>query len=81
MKLAEIIYESHSSDFKKVLTLKGKKRPYFTYDKNELRGPRKINKTNIFVEVNLSADFIVKICHKILATFGYSNNDLRIDVD
>lgn len=81
VKLAEIIYESHSSDFKKVLTLKGKKRPYFTYDKNELRVPQKINKTNIFVEVNLSANFIIKICHKLLATFGYLNNDLRIDVD
>lgn len=81
IKLTELIYESHSRDFKKVLTLKGKKRPYFTHDKNKLRVPQKINKTNIFVEVNLSANFIIKICHKLLATFGYSNNDLRIDAD
>ncbi|MBA7491018.1 hypothetical protein ES702_01562 [subsurface metagenome] len=79
VKLAEIIHESHSSNFKKVLTLKGKKRPYFSFNENELRVPQKIDRTNIFMETNWSANSIVKICQRLLNTFDYSSEDLKID--
>lgn len=76
--LTDIIYALYKSEFEKVLGLKGRNRPYFTYNKNDLRNPQKISNTNIFVETNLSADSIVKICYRLLAVFGYSDKDLKI---
>ena len=79
IRLVNLLYASHSIDFEKVLTLKGRKRPYFTYNANELRAPQKISNTNIFVETNLSANNIVKICFDLLAIFGYTQEDLNIE--
>jgi len=79
IQLVNLLYTSHSRDFEKVLTLKGRKRPYFTHNVNELRAPQKISGTNIFVETNLSANNIVKICFDLLAVFGYSQRDLKIE--
>lgn len=78
-KLVNILYASHSSDFGRVLAMKGEKRPYFTHNADELRHPQKISNTNIFFETNLSANLIVKICFNLLAIFGHSDKDLRIE--
>jgi len=79
IQLISLVYTYHDIDFDKVLTLKGRKRPYFTYNANELRALQKISNTNIFVETNLSANNIVKICFDLLAIFGYSQRDLKIE--
>lgn len=79
IKLCDILHVIHKDDFKKVLIIVGRKRPYFTYDANELRVPYIINNTGIFVETNLSANNIVKICFDMLAVFGYPNSDLKIE--
>lgn len=77
-KVCETLVNSHKNQFDKVLTLKGRKRPYFTTNSNELRTPEKINNTNIYVEINLSANSIVKLCYELMAIFGYTKNDLII---
>lgn len=79
IKLCEILKNAHGSEFDKTLGIVGRKRPYFTHNANELRQPGKISNTNIFVETNLSANNIVKICLQMLAAFGYSSNDLTIE--
>lgn len=79
-QLVNILYASHSADFEKVLTLRGEERPYFTHKPDELRHPQKIGNTNVSFETNLSANLIVKICFDLLAIFGYSDKDLRIEV-
>jgi len=79
MKLCDILNTTHRSEFHKVLQLKGRKRQYFSRNKDELWEPRKIAGTNIFAETNLSANNIVKICLDLLALFGYSSSDLRIE--
>jgi len=77
--LSEELNNKHKSEFNKTLNLIGRKRPYFSYNKNELRIPQQIKNTKIFLETNLSSNMIVKICGNLLALFGYSNNDLKID--
>jgi predicted type IV restriction endonuclease len=79
IKLCEIINSAHRNDFEKTLKVVGRKRPYFTRSANELRAPQKINDTNIYVETNLSANNIVKICIDMLAVFNYSESDFRIE--
>lgn len=78
--LCKILVSEKNKDFDKVLQLVGRKRPYFTHNPNELRNNQKIEGTNIFVETNLSSDQIVKISHNMIALFGYTKNDLRINV-
>lgn len=77
-RISEILYQMHRSDFNQVLTLKGRKRPYYTKDESLLRIPQIIEGTNIFVETNLSSNSIVKLCHDAIGLFGYTNSDLKI---
>ena len=80
LKICEIMFINHRDNFEnKVLSLKGRKRPYFTRNPDELRYPAKIRGTNIYVEVNLSANSIVKFSIDIISIFGYTKSDLFIE--
>lgn len=79
MAMCDILIEKHGSEFDKVLNIRGRKRPYFTRNSDELRIPLEVNKTGIFVETNLSANNIVKLCTDMLAFFGYSEDELKIE--
>jgi predicted type IV restriction endonuclease len=79
MSMCDILIEKHGSELDKVLNIRGRKRPYFTRNSNELRIPLEVNETGIFVETNLSANSIVKLCTDMLALFGYSEDELKIE--
>ncbi len=79
LTMCDVLRESHGSEFEKVLNLVGRKRPYFTRNPNELRIPQEIGGTNIFVETNLSANQITKICSNMLSAFGYREDALKIE--
>lgn len=81
VQLIDILNSLNKNDFEKVLDVKGRKRPYFTYNKNELRVAHKIANTKIFVETNLSANHIVKICYTLLRLFEYSINEIKIETE
>jgi hypothetical protein len=70
---------NHKDSFPQVLSLVGRKRPYFTKNPNELRAPEKINDTDIFVEINVSANQIVRLAKSMVSLFGYSKDDLKLD--
>jgi len=70
LTICDEIHDLHK-DFDKVLSLRGRKRPYFTKNANELRVPEKIEGTDIFAETNLSANSIVSLCEDVLSLFGY----------
>ncbi|MGC8725505.1 MAG: type I restriction endonuclease, partial [Thermoplasmata archaeon] len=63
-----------------VLKLVGTKRPYFSKNPKDLRHPEKINNTDIYVETNLNANYIVKISKSLIKQFGYNPDELYIDV-
>ena len=72
VKVCELLYERHPEDFKnKVLSLKGRTRKYFseTPKKDGLRQPRKINETNLYVDVGFNANFIVNLSKRIAVLF------------
>ncbi len=79
MTMCDVLRENHGSEFEKILSLVGRKRPYFTRNPNELRIPQEIGGTNIFVETNLSANQITKICSNMLSAFGYPEDALKIE--
>ncbi|MEN3016620.1 MAG: type I restriction endonuclease [Candidatus Methanosuratincola petrocarbonis] len=79
LKLSEMMSYEHGRDFEKVLALRGKKRPYFSRNKNELRDPKKVGNSEIYLETNLSANSIVKIAKQVVTLFGYKEDDLKIE--
>lgn len=79
VKICNIMLTTHRGRFEQVFNLKGRKRPYFTRNPNELRSPEKILGTDIYVEVNLSANNIVRFSRDILSLFGYTKDDLSIE--
>lgn len=79
IKICNLMSSIHRNNFERVLNLQGRKRPYFTKKANELRIPEKIEGTDIFIEINLSANSIVKMCLDILSLFGYSKEDFTIE--
>ena len=79
VKLCEVLHTTHSSQFVKVLNLKGRKRPYFSKNRMDLREPEMIKATKIFVETNFSAKITIQFAHKVIRQFGYDESDLSFE--
>jgi len=52
--------------------------PSFSFDSGSLRKPFKIGNTNLFVETNMSASKVRKVCRKLSEVFGYEPEELEI---
>ncbi len=78
--LVHILYDLHRKDFGKILTLRGRKRSYFSRNPQELRRPLRIRDSDIYMETNLSANQIVKISTELLKLFGYNEKELEIKI-
>ncbi|MEM2915726.1 MAG: type I restriction endonuclease [Candidatus Bathyarchaeia archaeon] len=87
IKFSEIIYAKHKEDFHKLLNLKrGKFSTYrfptfFSKDKKALKYPLRIDESTFFVDGALYPNGIVHVCRKILELFGYSQDELQIEVE
>jgi predicted type IV restriction endonuclease len=79
LEISNIMLKEHKPEFNKVLELKGRQRPYFSTNPGEMRNPKKLNNTDIFIETNLSANGIVGLSKRIIVLFGYNEDDLIID--
>lgn len=78
--LSEALARAHGADFPRVGTLRGRKRVYFSEDPNRLFFPREIRGTTWYVETNLSANSIRDLCGDLVALFGYSKDQLQVEV-
>lgn len=78
LSLCAILQARHPKEFQRVLSLVGRKRPYFSENPDALRLPKKLDHSGIFVETNLSANSIARICFEMVSLFGYSDSDLAI---
>ncbi|MFM6206907.1 MAG: hypothetical protein ACKPEZ_16080, partial [Planktothrix sp.] len=74
--VCNLMNNSHESEFDKVLTLKTRKCPYFSIDPSQLQKSEQIQGTNIYVEINLTSNQIVRNVKNILALFKYSENSI-----
>jgi len=79
IKVSEIIYSEKKDVFKKVETLRGRKRKYYSMNQNEIIRPGKIGDTGYYVNTNLSANSIVKMVFNVLNLFGYRKDLLKIN--
>ena len=77
--LCDYLAATHEKDFEKVLWISDNQKPYFSRYSDQLRIPEKIKETDIYVETRMKPDEVVKTAHKLIETFGYSQDDLSID--
>ena len=74
--------ESHTKFEETALTLVGRKRPYITHDKSKLRTPQLIpSTTSLYVESNLSSNYIAKLCYTLVVKMGYPKVSLTFEVE
>ncbi len=78
VKVSGMLASAHGRDFERVLGLRGRKRPYFSRSRRELRSPEPIGDTGIYVETNLSARSIVDIVRRMLKEFGYPEDAISV---
>lgn len=79
INICNILSKVREDVFEKVLELKGRKRIYFSRDEKNLKEPRKVSGTDIFVETNFNASNLYMITLKVLETFGYKESDIKIE--
>ena len=76
VKFCEIVHSAHNNRFDEVLNLRGRYgRTYFSKNRNELRKPLQISKTDIFVTATAQQS-IKRIAEELIAHFGYNKNEL-----
>ena len=79
VKFCEIVHSEHSDQFDEVLNLRGGKgRTYFSRNPNEVRSPKEISGTDIFVTAT-GIPSTYRIAEKLIAHFGYNENDLSFE--
>ena len=64
-------------NFAEMPSMNGKKRRYFSFDKEELRKPKMIA-NKIYVETNQSSNAIRNLIIKMLKKFNYNINDFKV---
>jgi hypothetical protein len=80
--LFQILWEHDQQGFEEAAKLvRGRKRPYFTQDKSELRQSQLIPGSDLFFEANLSANYVVKLCKTVLEQTGLGRSALIIEAE
>lgn len=78
----EAVQARHGAAFPEtVRPLWGKNKPWVSANRHDLRAPRLIGQSGLFVEGHLSANNIEKRCRRLLRAFGYPESDLEIRHD
>ena len=80
IRLCDIVYSAHRNHFEEVLNLRGKSRPPFSRNDNDLVYPAQINGTNFFVETHGTANMVVRRAEDLIAYFGYNKNNLSYEL-
>ena len=80
IRLCDIVYSAHRNHFEEVLNLRGKSRPPFSRNDNDLVYPAQINGTNFFVETHGTANMVVRRAEDLIVYFGYNKNNLSYEL-
>ena len=80
IRLCDIVYSAHRNHFEEVLNLRGKSRPPFSRNDNDLVYPAQINGRDFFVETHGTANMVVRRAEDLIAYFGYNKNNLSYEL-
>ena len=82
-KVADLLHEKHSSDFDKMLRLRGRKFPYVARDPESLQRDSyyQVMSSDYFIDTHLGARDIRRRAELFLSCFGYDSSDLDVLFD
>jgi predicted type IV restriction endonuclease len=80
LRFCELIYEKHKDDFEMVLTLANQEKEYFSEIQYKFLNSEQIPGTTMYVDMDLSPDEMVRICHEMLPLFGYRDGGFSIGI-
>lgn len=81
IRLADVLYERHRSEFDRVLGLGTEKYPFASLDPEAFLFSYEVGNSGIFVSTDLSSSSIKKRSKKLLEEFGYKAEELEILFD
>jgi hypothetical protein len=77
--VANLLRKQHQDAFdRKALSLGGRKRRYFATDARQLKYAHELEGGGLFIETNLNANLIVKICYALVQELGLSPASLTL---
>ena len=76
--LCSMIRERHSSEFERILDIRGRTLPYFSRNEEEVNLPRQIGDSGIYASCQGAGVLIEARAQKVLELFGYEDNALTI---
>ena len=79
--VSEEMYQRHSAEFSRSLSLRGSRMSYFSQQPNELSQPMQIAGSTFFVETKLNSNAIVRRSRELMGLFGYGENDLQVSAE
>ena len=79
--VAGALHRRHATVFDRVLTLRGTKRPYASYNPADLYRPGQAGSSGIYLETHGSSAAVKKRAAKLLELFGHPASDLEILFD
>lgn len=80
--ISSIVIELHPKkeypqEFKRLLSLRGRKRNYYSLDPHGLKSPGEVGR-NVYVEGNMNANSIVKLVKSLMSIYNYADDTLGI---
>lgn len=77
--LTNLLRKKYGEGFdSRALALGGRKRRYFSPDPRQLKYAHELEPGGLFVETNLNANLVVKICYEIVRALGLDEDKLKI---
>ncbi|WP_420614026.1 hypothetical protein [Candidatus Spongiisocius sp.] len=78
--VSESLYQRHGQSFAdRILSLGGTKHPYAARSEHDVRAPKAVGVSGIYIDTNLSSVDIKRRANQLLKLFGHSAEDLRIE--
>lgn len=74
-----VLHERSPSEFERVLELRGRVRPYFSRNPDDLLTPAQVGRSGIFAETKLSAPGVVERCEQVVELCGFDPRDFEIE--
>lgn len=80
-EVCRILHTRHGNQFEaEVLNLRRPRgKPYFSRNAADLGQAHEVNESDIFVETQMNANYIVKTAHMVISHFGYARDNLRVE--
>lgn len=73
------LHERAPSEFERVLELRGRARPYFSRNPDDLLTPAQVARSGIFAETKLSAPRIVERCRQMIELCGFNPREFDVE--